>query len=75
MPPTRRQFIASSALTLSATTYNGAADKPNERIRVAIMGCRIRGPQLLPAFEAQPNVELAYVIDPDPRLYGDCSRR
>ena len=38
--PNRRAFLAASAATLSAATYAGAAQQPNERIRVAIMGCR-----------------------------------
>ena len=69
--PSRREFIAASAMTLSAATYAGAADQPNERIRVAIMGCRIRGKALLPIYLKQPNVEITHVIDPDTRLYSD----
>ena len=66
--PTRRQFLAASALTLTAATYNGAAEKANDRIRVALMGTRIRGKQLLPVFLKQPNVEVAYIIEPDENL-------
>jgi predicted dehydrogenase len=73
--PSRRQFLVSSALTLSAASYNRAADRPNERVRIAIMGCRIRGPQLLPVFEAQANAEIAYVIDPDSRLFPDILKK
>ena len=40
---TRRRFLASSAAMLASASYNRAADSPNEKIRVAIMGCRIRG--------------------------------
>jgi predicted dehydrogenase len=68
---TRREFLATSAVTLSAATYNGAAQEPNDRVRVAIMGCRIRGKALLPAFLKQPNVEITHVIDPDENLYPD----
>ena len=39
-------------LTLSAASYTRAADKPNEKVRVAVMGLRIRGKQLAPAFAA-----------------------
>jgi predicted dehydrogenase len=66
--PSRRQFIAASALTLSAATYNRAADKPNEKIRVAIMGLRTRGVQLIPGFVATPGVEISHVVDPDPAM-------
>jgi len=69
--PSRRAFLACSALTLSTASYNRAADQPNERMRIAVMGCRIRGKQLLPVFLKQPNVEIAYVLDPDERLHAD----
>jgi predicted dehydrogenase len=65
MSATRRQFLATSALTLSALSYNRAADKPNEKIRVAVMGLRTRGKHLLPGFAAIPGVEISHVIDPD----------
>jgi predicted dehydrogenase len=66
--PTRRQFLATSALTLSAATYAGAARKPNDRVRVAVMGLRVRGKQLAPPFAAAPNVEVTHLIDPDPAM-------
>ena len=79
---TRRAFLATSAVVatrgltphgspLSTVTYAGAADKPNDRVRVAVMGCRVRGKQLLPVFLKQPNVEITHVIDPDESLYAD----
>jgi predicted dehydrogenase len=66
--PTRREFLAASAVTLSAATYNRAADKPNEKVRVAVMGLRVRGKQLAPVFAAAPGVEIAYLVDPDPAM-------
>jgi predicted dehydrogenase len=66
--PSRRQFLAASALTLSAASYNRAADKPNEKVRVAIMGLRVRGKQLAPGFAAAPNVEITHLVDPDPAM-------
>lgn len=68
MPATRRQFLAASALTLSAASYNRAADKPNEKVRVAIMGLRVRGKQLAPPFAATPGVEITHLVDPDPAM-------
>lgn len=68
MLPNRRDFLATSALTLSAASYNRAADKPNEKVRVAIMGLRTRGKQLAPSFVAAPNTEITHVIDPDPSM-------
>src|SRR5215212_622064 len=62
---TRREFLAASAVTLSAASYNRAADKPNEKVRVAIMGLRVRGKQLAPGFAAAPNTEITHLVDPD----------
>ena len=75
MLPSRRQFVSTSVAGLTAASYARAADSPNETIRVAIMGCRIRGKQLLPYFEKQANVEVATVIDPDSRLFPDMLKR
>jgi len=66
--PDRRQFLAASALTLTAATYTGAAEKANDRVRVALMGTKIRGKQLLPVFLKQPNVEITHIIEPDENL-------
>lgn len=69
MSATRREFLATaSALTLSAASYTRAADGPNEKVRVAIMGLRTRGKQLAPQFAATPNVEITHLIDPDPAM-------
>src|SRR5262245_7446405 len=68
---TRREFLATSAATLSAATYAGAAAGPNDRVRIAVMGVRSRGKDLIGVFAAQPNVEIAYVIDPDTSKYAD----
>ncbi|MFM8271797.1 MAG: Gfo/Idh/MocA family protein [Gemmata sp.] len=65
---TRRQFLATSALTLSAASYARAANKANEKVRIAIMGLRVRGKQLAPPFAATPGVEIAYLVDPDPAM-------
>jgi predicted dehydrogenase len=64
----RRRFLATSTAAvgaLSAATAAGAADKPNERIRLAIMGVRGRGRDLLRSFSAFPDADIAYVCDPD----------
>jgi predicted dehydrogenase len=65
---TRREFLAASALTMSAASYNRAADKPNEKVRVAVMGLRVRGKQLAPSFAATPGVEITHLVDPDPSM-------
>ncbi|HEY1187000.1 MAG TPA: Gfo/Idh/MocA family oxidoreductase [Gemmata sp.] len=68
MSATRRQFLATSALTLSAASYNRAADNPSAKVKLAVMGLRTRGKQLLPGFASLPGVEIAYVVDPDPAM-------
>jgi predicted dehydrogenase len=67
----RRDFLKTSAATaagLSALTAAGAADKPNERIVVAVMGLRGRGQDHVRAFSNFPDSEVAYVIDPDENM-------
>jgi predicted dehydrogenase len=66
--PTRRQFLAASALTLSAASYTRASIRPNDALRVAIMGARIRGKFHLGAFPKQQNVEVTHLIEPDSNI-------
>ena len=74
MAATRREFLQStavSALTLSAATYARAADKPNDRIRIAVMGTHSRGKQLIPVFNAQSDVEIVHIVEPDTNLWPE----
>jgi len=67
-PPHRRDFLraaAASASSLSALTAAGAADKPNEKVRLAFVGVHARGRDLLKGFAALDDVEIAYICDPD----------
>src|SRR5262245_59148933 len=64
----RRQFLASSAL--AAATAAGAADRPNDRVRLAVMGVHGRGKGLLSGFSSFPDVEIAAIIDPDENVIG-----
>jgi predicted dehydrogenase len=68
-PLSRRSFIAGSA-ALAAATYAGAAAKPNDRIRLAIMGVHGRGTQLLRGFGKLEDVEVTHIIDPDENLFA-----
>jgi predicted dehydrogenase len=62
----RRWFLKTAAAgTLSALSAARAADKPNEKIVLAVMGVHGRGRDLLRGFSAFPDVEIAYVCDPD----------
>jgi len=66
---TRRRFLGSTSATLlGAAAYARAGQAPNDRVRVAVMGGRIRGKFHLGAFPAVPNVEVAFVIEPDANL-------
>ncbi len=72
MPPlSRRRFLATSAVALTAAEYAGAADQPNERVRVAVMGGRIRGKFHLSAFGQQPNTTVTHLVEPDANLIPD----
>ncbi len=64
----RRHFLQASASTLaglSARTAAGAADRPNERIVLAVMGLRNRGRDLVRGFADLENVEIAYLCEVD----------
>jgi predicted dehydrogenase len=67
----RRHFLKTSAATLttmSALTAAGAADRPNEKIILGIMGVNGRGRDLIRGFSALENAHIAYVCDPDDRV-------
>lgn len=68
MTATRRQFLATSALTLPALSYARAADGPGAKVRLAVMGLRTRGKQLIPGFAPLPGVEITHLVDPDPAM-------
>jgi predicted dehydrogenase len=63
--PTRRRFLAASAATLTALGAAGAAQRPNERIQLAVMGVNGRGRDLVRGFSALPDVEIAYLCEVD----------
>jgi predicted dehydrogenase len=64
----RRRFLqtsASSVAALSAVAAAGAADKPNEKIHLAVLGVHGRGCGLLSGFSSFEDVEIVAVCDPD----------
>lgn len=64
----RRSFLRTSAASvaaLSAVSAAGAADKPNEKIVMAVLGVNGRGRGLLSGFSAFDDVEIAAICDPD----------
>lgn len=65
----RRTFLQgalASGLTLAASRRGKCS--ANDRISVCVMGLRGRGGSLLGAFAAQPDVDVAYLCDVDPRV-------
>src|SRR5207248_701748 len=65
-PVDRRSFLTQSATAgLSALAFAGAADKPGEKIVLAVLGVKNRGRDLLRGFSSFADVEIAYICDPD----------
>src|SRR6516225_7562754 len=70
----RRHFLRTSAASvaaLSALSAAGAADKPHEKINLAVLGVHGRGRDLLRGFSALDDVEIAAVCDPDGNVIAD----
>lgn len=77
----RRQLLEDSMLAaaaLAATTAGRAmaADEkstgsPSNKVRVAVLGCRIRGKQHVAELASVSDCEIAYVCDPDENLAGE----
>jgi predicted dehydrogenase len=71
----RRAFLRSSLATLPALTYAGAAEKPAEKVVVAVLGVRGRGRDLVRELASFPEVEIAYVCDPDLNVVPDALKK
>ncbi len=73
----RRAFLRQSAgttLALSALTAAGAANQPNDRVRVAVMGVRGRGRGLASGFAGLDNSEVAYLCEIDDAVVGTAAK-
>src|SRR5438034_9200018 len=67
----RRHFLKTSAVTLpslSAVAAAGAADRPNEKMLLAIMCVHGRGKDLQRGFAGSSDVQIAYACDPDAKV-------
>ncbi len=67
---TRRNFLKSSTAAGAGVLICGTAATPrvfgaNERLRIAVAGINGRGGSHISGFLQQPDVEIAYLIDPD----------
>jgi predicted dehydrogenase len=65
MTPLDRRCFLHAAVALPALAARGAADKPNEKIVLGVLGLNGRGKGLLRGFASFPDVEIAYLCDPD----------
>jgi len=80
-PITRRRFLEDSMLAAAGVAAGAAAlpvrseekkaGGPNNRIRVAILGCRVRGKQHAQELAHLNDCEIAYVCDPDRDLAAE----
>lgn len=77
---TRRRFLQTSSalgtsLLLTGTRASGAIDGANDRVRIAVAGLNGRGSAHVGGWLGQPNVELAYVVDPDANVLAGTLKR
>ncbi|MGK0239981.1 MAG: putative dehydrogenase [Candidatus Pelagisphaera sp.] len=66
----RRRFlqntsIAGASLLLAGTQSSGKVFGANDRLRIAVIGLNGRGKSHIAGWLEQPNVEIAYLVDPD----------
>lgn len=72
---TRRDFVktstafAGAAFTISGTKSSGNVLGANDRIRVAVAGIHGRGQSHISGYNGIDDVEIAYLVDPDSRLF------
>ncbi|HEX3719414.1 MAG TPA: Gfo/Idh/MocA family oxidoreductase [Verrucomicrobiae bacterium] len=65
---TRRTFLKqTSALAVGAASSSLAAVGPNDKVRVAVIGCNGRGMAHIAAWLSLPQAEIAYICDVDSR--------
>lgn len=57
--------VAGSTLLLNGTKSSGNFLGANDRVRVAVIGVNGRGSSHISGYLEQPNVEIAYLVDPD----------
>jgi len=78
---TRRTFLKRAATTGVATTFaiagtraSGRVLGANDRVRIAVAGINGRGKTHLTGFGPMKGVEIAYLVDPDSRLFDSRSK-
>jgi len=78
----RRKFLQYAAagsvlggLTLSGTKASGRVLGANDRVRIAVAGINGRGQGHIQAYGEMKDVEIAYLVDPDSRLFASRSAK
>ncbi|MCC6126961.1 MAG: Gfo/Idh/MocA family oxidoreductase [Pirellulales bacterium] len=77
----RREFLkrsaaagfAAAAFTISGTKSSGKVLGANDTLRIAVVGIKGRGQAHLGAYLDMKDVQVAYLVDPDSRLFADSS--
>src|SRR5262249_36818148 len=75
----RRQFVGRSlaaagvgaTFAIGGTKSSGRVLGANETVGVAVAGLNGRGSAHVGAFAPMPNVQIAYLVDPDTKTYAD----
>ncbi len=57
--------LAGASFLIHGTRASGNVKGANDRIRIAVAGLNGRGKSHISGWLSQPNVEIAYLIDPD----------
>ncbi|MBN2133125.1 MAG: Gfo/Idh/MocA family oxidoreductase [Sedimentisphaerales bacterium] len=63
-----------AAFTIAGTKASGRVLGANDRVRVAVAGINGRGQCFLTGFGGMKDVEIAYLVDPDSRLFASRSK-
>ncbi len=77
----RRAFLKHAATAGAAATFaiagtraSGRVLGANDRVRIAVAGINGRGKTHLTGFGPMKDVEIAYLVDPDSRLFASRSK-
>lgn len=75
-PLNRRQFVKQSlaAVTSASVLTSSRGQSPNRKVVLGVMGLGGRGTGLTGMFTAQPDVEVAYLCDPDTRRLAGATK-
>lgn len=82
LPHNRRDFLKRAAATagvastfvIAGTSASGRVLGANDRVRIAVAGIHGRGQTHIAGFGGMKDVEIAYLVDPDSRLFASRSK-